>query len=291
MIGRTNALTIISAGGGGVLNPWDDVCFYDVDGTLYKTMTKEEFAELDSLPALPDHTDDGLYADGWYWSPFERQNQTLATFKAYLADVGYLDLAAEYTCSDSKIEIELTDVLTIYLHLNFTITTANAVTLNVDWGDGTSDSYASGSQQTKHFSHTYPSAGKYTIGLSGEVTSSSGGFYNVQLNYLPTAYSSSSSSSGLNGTDIVKKVIIGDSFPNKSISNCHFTFIKAKDFKYFYSTLRTTSSSAYRSMIGQFVGQFDHHVCFRELCFRPVNATTNAPYTSTLIKETKPVMS
>ena len=40
------------------------VYFYDYDGTLLYTYTREEFLALSSLPANPDHSTEGLTAQG-----------------------------------------------------------------------------------------------------------------------------------------------------------------------------------------------------------------------------------
>ena len=44
----------------------DDVLFYDYDGTLVKSYSKDDFLALTAFPENPSH--EGLTAQGWNWS-------------------------------------------------------------------------------------------------------------------------------------------------------------------------------------------------------------------------------
>ena len=56
----------VNVEGGAVSVPKKDVNFFDYDGTVLYSYTKEEFMTLDALPANPAHA--SLTARGWNWS-------------------------------------------------------------------------------------------------------------------------------------------------------------------------------------------------------------------------------
>lgn len=131
-----------------------DVNFYDYDGTLLYSYTKQEFLALTELPENPTHT--GLVAQGWNW--------TLSDAKEYVTEYGILDIGQVYTTSSGLSEFDI----------SLNAATGLTVTLNLDgtknWGDGTSDTTTS---------HTYSTVGKYTITCNGTTmtTSSNGGLF------------------------------------------------------------------------------------------------------------------
>lgn len=140
------AITSIPSGGGGASEE-KDVNFYDYDGTLVDSYTKQEFLALSNLPNNPTHT--GLTPQGWNW--------ILTDAQSYVTDYGKLDIGQMYTTSSglSEFDIELTTV------------TGLTATLKMDgtknWGDGTTDT---------NTTHTYNNAGKYTITCNGtQITS------------------------------------------------------------------------------------------------------------------------
>ena len=120
-----------------------DVNFFDYDGTLVASYTKTEFLALTEMPTNPSHT--GLVAQGWNWS--------LSDAKEYVTDYGVLDIGQTYTTASGNSEFDV----------EVTAKTGLTVTCNMignkDWGDGTSDT---------SYSHTYSSAGKYTIACDGD---------------------------------------------------------------------------------------------------------------------------
>lgn len=132
-----------------------DVNFYDYDGTLVKSYTAEEFAQLSTLPSNPTH--EGLTAQGWNWS--------LANAKSYVASYGKLNIGQSYITSDGKTRLYITlheGRLSPYLKLG-----VNGL-VDIDWGDGTSHDTMGGSDisvlATK--SHQYSQAGDYVITLT-----------------------------------------------------------------------------------------------------------------------------
>lgn len=146
------AITSIPSGGGA--SEEKDVNFYDYDGTLVDSYTKQEFLALSNLPNNPTHT--GLTAQGWNW--------TLSDAKTYVTTYGKLNIGQTYTTSSglSEFDIELTNA------------TGLSVTLNMNgtknWGDGTTDT---------NNTHNYSSTGKYTITCNGTqlTTSMSSGVF------------------------------------------------------------------------------------------------------------------
>ena len=139
-------------GGGGASK--NDVNFYDYDGTIVKSYSAAEFANLTALPDNPSHT--GLTAQGW--------NYTLADAKAYVADYGKLDVGQMYITDDGKtrIYIRLEDGrLAPYLGI------AINGTATVEWGDGQTSTVTGSSTSTVvNTQHTYASAGEYVIKIA-----------------------------------------------------------------------------------------------------------------------------
>lgn len=130
-----------------------DVNFYDYDGTLTNSYTKNEFLALNSLPDNPTH--EGLTSQGWNWS--------LSDAKEYLNTNDYLDIGQQYITDDgsTRIYIELQDGrLNPYLSLGIN------GTVTIDWGDNTSDTLSGtniNNRQTTQ--HSYSNKGSYVIRL------------------------------------------------------------------------------------------------------------------------------
>ena len=148
------AILAIPGGGGGSGVSKNDVNFYDYDGTIVKSYSAAEFANLTALPDNPSHT--GLTAQGWNW--------TLTDAKAYVASYGKLDVGQMYITEDGKtrIYIRLEDGrLAPYLGI------AIKGTATVDWGDGASDTVTGTSTSTVvNTQHTYAAAGDYVIAIA-----------------------------------------------------------------------------------------------------------------------------
>ena len=121
------------------------VRFYDYEGTLLYEYTAAQFLALSALPALPDRTSENLTCDGWNW--------TLSEITSYLNTVdGDVNIGTIYHTTDNKTHITCKPTKTFpQAYMRLTPTVANTVT--VDWGDGTTDTWTSTSQETK--SHIY----------------------------------------------------------------------------------------------------------------------------------------
>lgn len=131
-----------------------DINFWDYDGTLLYSYTHAEIQSLSELPAVPDHSAEGIASDGW--------THDLAYLKTtYYAHVGACYKSAHSSGDKSTLIVVTTEQanqsLTLYL------TGTNVV---VDWGDGTvspATSYADEADTGP--SHTFSAIGTYTIAI------------------------------------------------------------------------------------------------------------------------------
>lgn len=143
----------IQQGGGSVPSMDDDVRFFDYEGTLLYSYSKEDFAQLTELPANPSHA--GLTAQGWNW--------TLADAKTFVAAHNQLDIGQTYITDDgdTRLYISLICPMTIPLTLNQSASEG----LSINWGDGSAAESLSGTG-AKTFSHSYSLAGDYVIRIT-----------------------------------------------------------------------------------------------------------------------------
>ena len=163
----SSEIASIPTGGGSATTSKSSVNFYDYDGTLLHSYSKDEFLALLALPDLP--TREGLTCQGW--------NYTLAKAKEYVTSYGVLDIGATYITDDGKtrlyIRIAANGRMTVPLY--FSQTVANGVT--IDWGDGSGTQTLTGTKNV-NTTHTYASIGDYIITLtvtSGTFDLGSGG--------------------------------------------------------------------------------------------------------------------
>lgn len=130
-------------GGSTPSEPTDNtaVIFADYDGNLIDTWTKDEVASKTALPTPPAHS--GLVFEGWNWTLEDIQTDT----------TGQVITVGPYYHTESgltEIDIHLDEVTGKFF-------TCFSKSINVDWGDGTSD---------KLMTHTYADYGDYTIKTS-----------------------------------------------------------------------------------------------------------------------------
>lgn len=180
------------SGGGTEEAEWNDVRFWDYDGTLAYSYSASDFATLAALPTNPSHS--GLTGKGWNWS--------LANAKTYVSKFGELDIGAMYTTTDgaTKLYLEIANAIHLTQSVRVQASISNDVT--IDWGDGTSETVSGTSAQ--NISHTYAETGKYTISIkasAGTVTFTGGTGNNIL-----GSWGNSTSSRLL----CLKKVIFGD---------------------------------------------------------------------------------
>lgn len=166
----SSEIASIDTGGGGEVTTLEekDVNFYDYDGTLLFSYTKEEFLDLSALPELP--TSEGLICQGWNWSYDDAI--------AYVGEYGMLDIGATYITDDGRtrlfisIETEGAKAMQLYL-VSYVVNN-----IEVDWGDGTIE--FNDKAGYLEFTHNYAELGDYVISVKAlagnwgmETTSSS----------------------------------------------------------------------------------------------------------------------
>ena len=152
----SSEIASIESGGGGVVTsaPISDVNFYDYDGTILYSYTKEQFLALSAMPKLPTRA--GLICQGW--------NYTLSESKSYATDYGKLDIGAMYITDDGDtrlyIRIATEGRMTVPLRWSQTVSSG----VGIDWGDGSAIQSVSGTGN-KNTKHTYANPGDYVIRL------------------------------------------------------------------------------------------------------------------------------
>lgn len=135
-----------------------DVMFMDYDGSVVASYDAADFiANVTALPTPPSH--DGLTFQEWNWD--------LADIKTELqTGSGACCIGAHYTTNDGKshfyIDLKQEDG---YDTVNMYIS-RDSGTITVEWGDGTSNSYAASVSAT----HTYENYGEYEIKVAGKWT-------------------------------------------------------------------------------------------------------------------------
>ena len=195
----TDIATIPSGGGGGG-SSFNDVNFYDYDGTIVQSYSADDFANLSAMPGNPSHG--GLTAQGWNWS--------LADAKTYVATHGKLNIGQMYITSDGKTRLYISlaegrtsPILQLYLNANSE--------LDIDWGDGGNHStFSTTSAGYESERHEYSAAGNYVIAI----TVVNGGF-NLQssstnVSSLLWNGNDSTSSPDRAYTNAIKKIEIGN---------------------------------------------------------------------------------
>ena len=206
-----NSITNIPSGGsGGSSSGKGDVTFYDYDGTILHSFSKEEFLALNELPSLP--TQPGLTCQGW--------NYDITNAKTYVEEYGKLDIGATYITDDGKtrLYIRIAAEGRMSVPLYFSQTKANGVT--IDWGDDSATQTLSGTGN-KNTTHTYASIGDYCITL----TVSSGCTLELGHNSSSYCVMGSTGNNWLVYCNMLQKVEIGTGVTN----------IRQYAFRYCYS--------------------------------------------------------
>ena len=207
----SSEIASIESGGGGssavTSASVSDVNFYDYDGTILYSYTKEQFLALSAMPKLP--TRDGLICQGWNW--------TIDDAKEYVTDYGMLNIGTMYITDDgdTRLYIRIATEGRMTVPLYWSQTEASGV--SIDWGDGSViESFSSiGNMNT---THTYANPGDYVIRL--KVTRGTLEFGNGYSSHCVMGYS------GFTGQvycNMLQKVEIGSSvtsISNYTFSNC-----------------------------------------------------------------------
>lgn len=152
----------IEGGGSGsvVVMAASDVNFYDFDGTLLYAYTKEEFAGLTEMPAVPEK--EGFTSQGWNWDLDKAQE--------YVANYGILDIGALRITADRKTRyyISVTSVLKRNINVAMSLVVSDSSKkVIIDWGDGSENTILTGNNN-KNAAHTYEALGDYVIEIDIE---------------------------------------------------------------------------------------------------------------------------
>ena len=153
-------IVVTAEGGGGSYVPTEekDVNFYDYDGTLLYSYTLAEVQALTALPDAPTPPKDFLVFKEWNW--------TLEQIKevANCVDVGAVYAPAD-GCTRAVLNIRNMSVADVTVRLKTWDYNLSDGTLDVDWGDGTVDSFtqASTGSAAKTLQHRYGALGEYVV--------------------------------------------------------------------------------------------------------------------------------
>lgn len=134
-----------------------DVQYIDYDGSIVAQYDADEFLALSAHPSNPDHTSEGLTAQGWNWS--------LADAKTYVTNHGMLVIGQMYTTTDgaTRIKIDTSLLPTPSTPVTFHVIQNVKNGTTIDWGDGSAvETFVNASSNTT-LSHSYASAGEYTV--------------------------------------------------------------------------------------------------------------------------------
>lgn len=198
---NNNEITYVTGGGNNSTSASKkDVNFYDYDGTCLYSYTTNEFAALESMPANPDHTSDGLTSQGWNW--------TLVDAKTYVAAYGKLNIGQMYITTDGKTHVH------IHLEQGRTSPILGVCpngTVDVDWGDGTTHDTLTGTSTSSVKwtpTHNYAASGDYVIKLTVNEGDSMGLHYNSVYIGLLT-YKSSEDDRNYIYKSSIKEIYVG----------------------------------------------------------------------------------
>lgn len=145
---------IETGGGGKTYSYYDDVCFYDYDGTLVYSCTLVDAQTMTALPEAPDHSNDPVPLTFLYW------NYTLEEVNGLNRKA---DIGAIFKATDGKTHftLELTELRGLTVPLN--LCAYNAYPLYVDWGDGSAVEESAVTSGTRSMEHTYAQPGTYHV--------------------------------------------------------------------------------------------------------------------------------
>lgn len=135
--------------------PLKDVNFYDYDGKVVYSYTKEEFLGMADMPANPAHT--RLSAQGWNW--------TLEAAQDYVEKYGSCEIGQMYITGDgrTRLYIRIGRSENFAVHLKFNQSAENGVTVN--WGDESAAETAEAAGNVE-MTHTYAAEGNYIITMA-----------------------------------------------------------------------------------------------------------------------------
>lgn len=260
----SSEIASIESGGGGdgavISAPISDVNFYDYDGTILYSYTKEQFLALSAMPELP--TREGLICQGW--------NYRWGEAVSYVTDYGKLNIGAMYITDDGDtrlyIRIATEGRMTVPLYWSQTVSSG----VGIDWGDGSAIQSVSGTGN-QNTTHTYAKPGDYVIRLK-VANGCTLGFAAGALAYCVMG---STNNNGSAYRNMLQRVEIGEgvtSVSQRAFSNCYsltsvtipitVTKIGYAAFSYCYSLASITIPSAVTSFETYSYGVYTFNDCF-----------------------------
>lgn len=281
------AITGTLANSTGTSVEWNDVNFYDYDGTRLYSYSAAEFASLTAMPPNPTHA--GLTSQGWNWS--------LANAKTQVAGSGGCDIGQMYITSDGKTRLYIKIDQPVFKQLQLGLTIEGTIT--IDWGDNSSPSTITHPGiGYEIFSHNYSNLGDYCISIS---VSNDGQLILTQSDedsYFLFSYSNATQSLNFDYLTsllgILKKVELGNniyinenafyrctyleaiSIPNSVYSFRSYSFYECRSLKYItipqyaYSAISDTISlydSVFENSGLRFISLPDYPIIIATYCF------------------------
>ena len=252
----SSEIASIESGGGGssavTSASVSDVNFYDYDGTILHSYTKEQFLALSAMPELPTRA--GLICQGWNW--------TLNDAKEYVTDYGMLNIGTMYVTDDGDtrlyIRIATEGRMSVPLYWSQTVSSG----VGIDWGDGSAIQSVSGTGN-KNTTHTYANPGDYVIRLK-VVNNCTLGLGASSSNYCVMG---STTNNGRVYCNMLQKVEIG---PRVSIGNYAFSSCYSLASVTIPSSVRSIGNNAFGYCYGMAIYDFTKHTSV------PTLANTNA---------------
>jgi hypothetical protein len=153
----------IESGGGIVPCEWNDVNFYDYDGTILHSYSWDEFVAKNEMPPLPTHHK-GLVCQEWNY-----------TLEEVLEQGGRCDVGAIYSTEDghTRIAIDASKRKDITIKVR-----AITEEVTIDWGDGVVEQLPK-NQSREPKKHIYQEEREYIIHIYNV------GNYEIEISYAP----------------------------------------------------------------------------------------------------------
>lgn len=129
-----------------------DCNFYDYDGTLLYSYTKEEALALTELPPLP--TQPGLICQEWNYS-----------LEDIIDNYGICDIGAIYITDNNKTRLYISIINKDCLTLSIVLGQTSEDVIEIDWGDGITQTIMTTHEEIYH---TYEELGSYVISIYKE---------------------------------------------------------------------------------------------------------------------------
>lgn len=241
-----------SGGGGGIGIPegYSRVRFIDFDGTILSTQILKDLEEITDIPTPPEHENLEFYRWSWDYDAFDGKK-----INPYV--IGHMDIFPIYNTVDEKIYVYIDINEETGLNVEYQLclvnnrnSTANTITYNIDFGDGTYNEYEYEKPENNSSSityidlptitHTYSNYGKYVI----KIDSNAG--YDTEL---ITNLKNKCIVLGSNNVSMTYASQLPNRYRHPEITCIYTNFIQSKNFRclatYLCENLEIISLTAY----------------------------------------------